>query len=91
MKNTPLAKAFLYPLLAQQVGFGLVVKLIEIDADVLVGFVEAFVHPAVHLAPEGFHGGVAGFPGLQHLLGLGHEGGAFLGDVGGHAFGFELA
>ena len=33
---------------------------------------------------------VAGFPSLQHPLGLGHERGTFLGDVGSYAFGFEL-
>ena len=84
-------EAFFYPLLAQQVGTRFVVKLVEIDANVLVRLIEAFVNPAVHRAPQADHGFVAGFPGLQHLLGLGHERGFFLGNIGGHALGFELA
>ena len=59
----------LYHVFAQQVGIGLVVQLVEADAQPPVGLVEALVHPAVHLLPEGDGFRVAGLPGQKHFLG----------------------
>ena len=76
-----LFKPLLDERLAQQVGLRLVIDLVEIDAQRLVGHVEALVNPAVHRLPERVHLGVPGLPLAQHLLRLEHDRGVFLGLV----------
>ena len=63
-------QTLLYQLFAEKVGLGLVVNLVECDSESLVGLVEALEHPAVHPGPKVADLLVAGFPFLEHLVGL---------------------
>ncbi len=61
-------QAFLHQFLAEQIGVVFVIRAVEGDAERLVGLVETFEYPAVHLLPELAYVRVAFFPLYQHLV-----------------------
>ena len=86
-------ESFLYLFLAFEVGFRLVVDLVERNAECLVGFVETGIDPLVHFTPERAHFFVALLPLAEHFTRFDHERrfvlGASFGFFGRYAFGFE--
>ena len=62
-----LVQTFLHQALAKQIGLGFVIRLVEVDAQTLVGLVEAGIDPAVHLRPQLADLLVTRFPLAQHL------------------------
>ena len=73
-KEEALGESFLHFFLAFEVGFRLIINLIETHAQGLIGFIEAGIDPVIHLFPKRTHRFVALFPLHQHLPGLFDEG-----------------
>ena len=63
-------EAFLHFLLAFEIGFALVVYLVEADAQSLVGLVETCINPLVHPFPKSPHFRVVLLPFHQHFVGF---------------------
>ena len=85
-----LVQSLLDQFLAQEVRLGLMVHLVEGDAQGGVGLVEAGIHPAVHHGPERPDVGIVLLPLHEHLVGLFQGGGGLLGLVLGHALFHQL-
>ena len=89
-KNTPVVQSLLDQFLAQEVGLGLMVHLVEGDAQGGVGLVETGIDPAVHHGPQGADLRILLLPLDEHLVGLLQGRGGLLGLVLGHPLLHEL-
>ena len=72
-------QSFQHFVLAKQVGVRFVIDFVEADAQGPVSLVKTGIDPLVHHVPQGADFLVAGFPGTQHGMGLGHQGRGSLG------------
>ena len=98
LEEDALRQSFLHHALAHEVGVAFVIYLVEAYAECLIGFVEAGIHPFVHLAPQRAHFLVALLPFHEHLVrllderrvGLGLFRGSFFLHAFGHVLRFEL-
>ena len=93
-EEQPFGQSFFHFGLAFEVGFRLIIYLVEAYAHSFVGLVEALIHPIVHLLPQRTHLFVALFPTHKHVVCLFHQWrfflSAFLCLFIGHAFSLKF-
>ena len=93
-EEQPFGQSFFHFGLAFEVGFRLIIYLVETYTHSFVGLVEAFVHPIVHLPPQRTHLFVALFPAHEHVVCLFHQWRFFFSALlclfVGHTFGLQF-
>ena len=67
-----LRQAFQYLCFAVQIGFALVINLVEAYAECAIRLIEAGIHPIIHLLPKAAHLRVVLFPFHEHFARLFH-------------------